>query len=209
MPVVDRRRSQTILVVDEEDASRSATAAVLTKAGYTTRRAASGEEALEIVRGSQPQAVLLEVCLRDISGYELCHELRSEFGWDLPIIFLSGRRKESFDRVAGLLIGADDYLVKPFAPDELIARIRRFFDRGDRVAPRARFKLTPREMEVLRLLAEGRHQAGIASRLLISEKTVASHMQHIFVKLEVHSRVEAVAFAYREKLVGHAERRSR
>ena len=60
---------------------------------------------------------MLDVQLPGMSGYEICRELRDEFGEGLPILFVSGFRTESLDRVAGLLVGADDYLVKPFAPD--------------------------------------------------------------------------------------------
>jgi len=93
------------------------------------------------------------VTLPALSGYEVCHQLREEFGESLPIILVSSERTEPFDRVAGILIGADHYVVKPFAPDELLARVRRLVGSRVPVAPRVAFKLTARETEVLRLLA--------------------------------------------------------
>ena len=102
------------------------------------------------------------------------------------------------DRIAGLLIGADDYLVKPIAPDELLIRIRALVGRAPAAA---RNGLTPREQEVLTLLADGLSQAAIAGVLVIAPKTVATHIERILEKLGVHSRAEAVAAAYRHALV--------
>src|SRR5947199_241905 len=76
-------------------------------------------------RTARPAVVLLDISLPDVSGFEVCRELRDEFGDDLPIIFVSGERVEAVDRAVGLLLGADDYVVKPFDLDELLARVRR------------------------------------------------------------------------------------
>jgi DNA-binding NarL/FixJ family response regulator len=191
-----------ILIVDEDREVRSSTAATLELAGFETRHASTGEEALEAARRETPRLVLLEIPLGGLCGYEVCHELREEFGDSLPIVFLSGVRKESFDRVAGLLLGADDYLVKPFAPDELLARVRRLVRRTTPVSPAVAAKLTKREMEVLRLLADGLEQDEIASQLFISRKTVGTHIENTMRKLGVRSRAQAVALAYREDMVG-------
>jgi len=174
-------------------------------AGYSTVEAESGEEALDAAREERPGLVLLEVALPGISGYEVCSQLRERFGEQLPVVVVSGTRTESYDRAAGLLIGADDYMVKPFLPDELVARVRRLLirkagDSKDRESGRIS-SLTEREQQVLRLLAEGTPPKAIAAELFISPKTVAMHLQHILVKLDVHSRAEAVALAYREGLV--------
>jgi DNA-binding NarL/FixJ family response regulator len=194
-----------VLIVDDDDACRSETAALLFGAGFEVSEARSGEKALETARGRQPALVVLEVCLPEVSGYEVCRQLRDEFGNGLAIIFISGRRTESFDRVAGLLVGADDYLVKPFTPDELLARVRALVRR---TAPARRRRgeqvsagLTERELEVLQLLAEGLDQAEIADRLVISARTVGHHIERILGKLGVRSRAQAVGVAYREQLI--------
>jgi DNA-binding NarL/FixJ family response regulator len=139
--------------------------------------------------------VVLEVCLGHHSGYEVCRELRDEFGDQLPIVFISAQRTESHDRVAGFLVGGDDFLVKPFAVDEFVARVRRLLERAE---GRTVFEsaLTPRELEVLSLVAEGLSRDQIAIRLFISPKTVGTHVERIFRKLGVHSRAEAVSFGY-------------
>ena len=81
-----------------------------------------GEEALAAAVVERPAAVVLEVDLPDVDGFEVCRELRDRFGDRLPIVLVSGTRVSSHDRVAGLLIGADDYLVKPVDADELLVR---------------------------------------------------------------------------------------
>jgi DNA-binding NarL/FixJ family response regulator len=194
--------STSILIVDDDAGFRASVSAVLEQTGYSTVEAATGEEAIEAVRSERPHLLLLDVRLPGLSGYEVCHQLRREFGQSLPILFVSGERMESFDRVAGLLLGGDDYLVKPFAPDELLARVRCLVRRAPpTVAASAASSLTSREAEILRLLAAGLDQDEIADRLLISPKTVAVHIGHINSKLGVRSRAQAVAAAFRDDLV--------
>ena len=179
---------------------------VLQRGGYTSRHVATGEEAIAVARKRLPAAVILDVILPGATGYGLCRELREEHGEDLPIVFVSGEFTEPADRVVGLLIGGDDYLTKPIDPDELIARLRRLITRSNAradVGPRADTfgELTTRESEVLRLLAQGLTQENIARELEISHATVGTHIQRVLTKLDVHSRTQAVALAYREKLV--------
>lgn len=184
-----------VLVVDDDPHFRAYVRGVLEESGYRVVDAENGFAALASVRASRPAAVLLDVNLPRLSGYEVCRSLREEHGPDLPLIFVSGERTESFDRVAGLTIGADDYLAKPFAADELLARLRRLLRRAPTVA--AHSTLTRREHEVLWLLAEGLDQGAIAERLVISPKTVGTHIERVLAKLGAHSRAEAVALAYR------------
>lgn len=193
--------SAQILIVDPDESARELAVGALRSGGYRMLQAETGEQALEIARREQPCAVVLAVALPGISGYEVCRELREAFGERISIVFLSGVRKESFDRVAGLLLGADEYLVKPFAPDELLARVRGLIRRSPESTSNAASGLTKRELDVLRLFAEGLDQKEIASRLVISPKTVGTHTEHILTKLGVHSRSQAVALAYRDGLI--------
>ena len=193
-------RQRPILVVDADADFRLSVATILARAGYATREASSGEDALSSVSDELPSLVLLDVCLPDISGFEVCRGLRDRFGADLPIVFVSGVRTEPLDRSVGLLVGGDDYLVKPVDVNELLARVRSLLARSRRdraaVAATRKHALTKREMEVLQRLADGLRHADIAAELVISPKTVASHVQHILAKLGVHTRAEAVAFAH-------------
>jgi DNA-binding NarL/FixJ family response regulator len=145
---------------------------------------------------------IVDVHVPGTSGYAIHRRLRERFGERLPIIFISGERTEPFDRVAGLMLGADDYIVKPFDPDELVARVHALCRRAgvsepDRDPDAGLPALTRREREILKLLAEGLAQAQIANRLVISPKTVSTHIQHVLAKLGVHSRAQAVAVVLR------------
>ena len=202
-PSVDRSGDR-ILIVEDDPAVREHVARVLQHAGFETETAETGDAALDAAGAKRPTLVLLGVRLPDMSGYTVCRALREQNPDSVPIIFLSGERTEWFDRVGGLLLGADDYIVVPFVPDELVARVRTLLRRADRPVREGpmRRNLTARESEVLRLLADGLSQADIAGRLFISSKTVATHIEHILEKLEVRSRAQAVAFAYREGLLG-------
>jgi DNA-binding NarL/FixJ family response regulator len=186
------------LIADEDPTSRDHLARVLEAAGYEIVQVASGEEVLEAVRKLRPSIVLLEIPLGGLSGYEVCRALRAEVS-EMPIVFVSGSRTESYDRVAGLLVGADDYIVKPYAPDELLTRVRHLVRRSQPATPSVTARLTRREREVLLLLADGLRQDDIAERLFISRKTVGTHVANILRKLGVRSQTQAVAVAFREE----------
>jgi DNA-binding NarL/FixJ family response regulator len=190
-----------ILIVDADADARAELAHLLEEDGYEVVQAGSGEVGLKIARENPPALAILEVPLGDRSGYEVCRVLREQLGEELPVLFLSGARTESYDRVAGLLVGADDYVVKPFAVDELLARVRRLVRHASPAAETSMALLTPREREVLRLLAGGLAADEIAKKLFISKKTVGTHLEHIFTKLGVRSRAQAIAVAYRDELV--------
>lgn len=209
---------ELVLVVDNDPLFRASVREPLERAGFDVLEADDGEAALAAASRRKPELVLLDVCLPRASGYEVCRELRDRFGDTLGIIFVSGTRIDSIDRVSGLLLGADDYVVKPFDPDELLARVRTVVRRlskprkssvgngnghatGSRSAADA--ELTPRELEVLQLLAEGLTQTQIARELVISPRTVGTHIQNLLGKLDVHSRAQAVALAHRMDFVAH------
>jgi DNA-binding NarL/FixJ family response regulator len=194
------RKGQGILVVDDDRDLRRLVKRLLEPLGYVVHEASTAADAFSIASRERPDVVLLDVHLPDISGYEVCRRLRDEYGDDIAIVFLSGERTEEFDRTAGILLGADDYIVKPFAGGEFIARVRRATDRSAQVRPTLGSSLTPREFEVLKLLADGLGQKKIAQALFITPKTVATHIQRILTKLDVHSRAEAVAYAHRNRL---------
>jgi DNA-binding NarL/FixJ family response regulator len=195
------RQSALVLVVDGESTARDAITGVLEPAGYSTIEVPSGEQALSLVNEERPSLVVLNVKLPGMSGYEVCKTLRDDFEHQVGIVFVSAERTEPYDRAAGLLLGADDYLAAPFAPEEMLARVRRLVGREPAAARFNGQDLTKREREVLRMLAQGHGQAEIARELSISSKTVATHVQRILGKLRIHSRAQAVAIAHKHRLV--------
>jgi DNA-binding NarL/FixJ family response regulator len=191
-----------ILVVDDDAALRELVRVTLESGGFSpVTEAATGDEALAVIRRARLLLTILDVLLPGVSGYELCRQIRELHGPEPVVIFLSGARTEPFDRVAGLDAGGDDFLLKPFAPEELLGRVRAVLRRTRFVPGTTTATLTPREHEILRLLASGRPQDEIARELFVASKTVGKHIEHLLKKLNVHSRAEAVAYAYRERIV--------
>jgi DNA-binding response OmpR family regulator len=194
----------TALIVDDDARFAALVESVLAEAGYACQTAASGELALAAARSEQPLIVLLDVHLPVMSGYDVCRRLRERYGLSVGIIFISGLRTENYDQIAGLELGGDDYLSKPFDSGELVARVRSLARRLPAAAAREQpeHALTARELEVLALAAKGLPQKQVAQKLSISSKTVGTHMSHIFEKLGVHSQGQAVAAAHELHLLG-------
>ena len=111
-----------VLLVDDEAGIQQAVAPLLRSRGYGVEIAATGAEALTMSAGHPPNLVILDLGLPDIEGTEVCRRLRAQSS-SLPIIVLSARGREE-DKVAALDLGADDFITKPFGPEELLARIR-------------------------------------------------------------------------------------
>src|SRR4051794_26172479 len=113
-----------ILVVDDEPDITALVAYHLAKAGYRVSTAANGPEALKAAREERPDVVVLDLMLPGVSGYDVLAELRRrDETKDVGVILLTARREET-DRIRGLSLGADDYLTKPFSPQELSLRVR-------------------------------------------------------------------------------------
>jgi DNA-binding NarL/FixJ family response regulator len=199
-----------VLVVAGDPRFRASLRRMLARASLAPVEAADGRRALEHAANEPLAAVVLDVDLPDIHGYEVCRELRELHGERVAIILVSDNQVERHDRIAGLLLGADDYLVKPVDEAELLTQLRRALARANghrrsSEAPIPSNGLTPRELEVLSLLVQGRAGREIASTLVISPKTVSSHLQHVMAKLGVHSRAQAVARAYEMGLIRTTE----
>ena len=112
---------QNILIADDNADITKILAAYTEKEGYNPVVAKDGEEAVKLFKESEPVAVLLDVMMPKIDGYEVCRIIRAES--NVPVILVTARG-EDFERIMGLDIGADDYIVKPFSPSEVMARIR-------------------------------------------------------------------------------------
>jgi len=121
-----------ILIVEDDNKTASLISLYLQREGYRTAVVSDGVEALKLVRQENPAVVILDLMLPKLDGWEVCRRIR-EFS-DVPVLMLTARGEE-FDRVLGLTIGADDYVVKPFSPRELVARIKALLRRTS-VTPR-------------------------------------------------------------------------
>jgi DNA-binding response OmpR family regulator len=125
---------QTILIVEDEPSIREVLGLYLQRAGYRPLYAADGRTALEMMAKQLPDLVVLDLMLPHVDGYEITRWLRAQ--GDTPIIMLTARREEA-DRIAGLEMGADDYVVKPFSPQELVSRARAVLRRAGGTGPAA------------------------------------------------------------------------
>jgi two-component system KDP operon response regulator KdpE len=166
-------RAARVLLVDDEVSIQRAVAPLLRSRGYDVEVAGTGREALRIVSEHPPDLIVLDLGLPDIEGTEVCRRVRETSS--LPIIILSARGREA-DKVAALDLGADDYVTKPFGPEELLARIRVWlrrvlseertesgrvrigdltidYDRRRLVRGDEEIRLTPKEFELLAFLA--------------------------------------------------------
>src|SRR3984957_7733990 len=174
----------TILVVDDEPQIRRVLRATLSSNGYEVIEAPSGQEAIDMVVTERPELILLDVNMPGMSGLEACNKIRMSF--DGPIIMVTVHNAER-DKIAALDAGADDYIVKPFAIGELLARIRAALRRSNPEEPLpgidlpelsidfekrtadvrdVRIHLAPKEFEVLRLLVINQGKPVTHQRLL-------------------------------------------
>lgn len=114
-------KSDQILVIEDEPSVGEVVSLYLRRAGYDVVVARDGSDALEILDRSFPQLVVLDLMLPNVDGWEICKWIRERS--NVPIIMLTARREEG-DRIAGLEMGADDYITKPFSPQELVSRVK-------------------------------------------------------------------------------------
>lgn len=128
----DSRANGPILVVEDDRNIASLVETYLTLAGFQTAVAYDGRQGLDLVRRLEPQFVVLDLMLPTIDGWDLCREIRKES--DVPILILTAREEE-IDRIVGFSLGADDYVVKPFSPRELVERVKAILRRTRSAAP--------------------------------------------------------------------------
>ena len=130
--------STRILIVEDDPDIAQLVAHYLAKAGFTTERISSGRDALASIAAKPPDLVILDLMLPQVDGLEVCRAVRSDkHTAAVPIIMLTARGEES-ERIVGLELGADDYLAKPFSPNELVARVRALLRRAHRAASHTR-----------------------------------------------------------------------
>ncbi len=158
-------RMATILLVEDEAILSDTLRYNLEREGYTVLTASDGVHGLELARRKQPDLLILDVMLPQLDGFSVCRILRNES--DIPIMMLTARQDE-IDRIAGLELGADDYVVKPFSLGELLARVRRILWRGRREEEALqREVLTAADLKVdlgSRRVWRGAHETGLSAK---------------------------------------------
>jgi two-component system, OmpR family, phosphate regulon response regulator PhoB len=137
-----------ILVVDDEPDIVALVAYHLARAGYRVSTAATGTDAIKAARDEQPALIVLDLMLPELSGFEVLERVRADRALaETPVLMLTARREEP-DRVKGLSLGADDYLVKPFSPQELVLRVRNILRRTRTVSAERRHILQIGPLEI-------------------------------------------------------------
>lgn len=211
-----------LLMIDDHALFRMGLAELLERRGIEVAAAVGDcEDGIELVFEHQPDVVLLDMRMPVMTGIEVLRELRRREA-KMPIVILTTSRDEP-DVVNSLQSGANGYLLKDMEPDELITALNNIVKGHTVVAPeltmilakavqgevksetakqKAASDLTPRELEILCLLAEGQSNKVIARNLGISEGTVKLHVKAILRKLDVNSRVEAAVIAVEQAMCG-------
>jgi len=205
-----------ILIVDDDVTLRTALSHYLENRGFLIQDASSGSEGLERFEKDQPDLIVSDVLMPEMDGFEFCRKLRStRSGQLIPFIFLSSCR-ETDDRIRGHDIGADDYLVKPFEPRELVAKIEAQLERSRRIhseilrivqqidgthqqAAKPKpdpLPLTPAEEKVFWEVIQGLTNKQIGDVLFISPRTVQTHLSNILSKLQLENRAQLISFAF-------------
>ena len=180
--------------------------------GYDVFTAADGIQALKILSQNKFDIILLDVMMPNMNGWETLKEIRKHVETkDVPVIMITAVDEEQ-KMVEGLRNGADDYIIKPFILQNLLARMEAVLRRSRRqenlpkelpfTSPDKPLQtLTSREKEVLQMAAKGANNKEIAEKLVLSEVTVKSHMNSIFKKLKVTNRTQAVLLAIQMNLI--------
>lgn len=178
--------------------------------GYEVTTADNGKEALKVLGEQIPDMIICDVMMPEMDGYALIEQVRQDprTSW-IPVMFLSAKGQNQ-DRVKGLHIGADVYMVKPFEPEELVAQVESSLkqanrlmlhkanlslDEGSRIHVPNHVELTPTETKVVQLVAKGLSNREVAEKLSVSRRTIESHVSNMLNKTSLKNRTELARWA--------------
>lgn len=171
--------TQRVLVVDDEKSISELITTSLRFVGFDVRTAATGAEALRVAEEFKPHALILDVMLPDLDGFEVCRQLR-ESGQEVGVLFLTAKDSTD-DKIKGLTLGGDDYVTKPFSLEELVARLRALLRRtGVIVSPLDEEKIRFADLE----LNEATHEVRRAGKLIDLSPTEFTLLRYLMINAE-------------------------
>ena len=171
--------TQRVLVVDDEKSISELITTSLRFVGFDVRTAATGAEALRVAEAFKPHALILDVMLPDLDGFEVCRQLR-ESGQEVGVLFLTAKDSTD-DKIKGLTLGGDDYVTKPFSLEELVARLRALLRRtGVIVSPLDEEKIRFADLE----LNEATHEVRRAGKLIDLSPTEFTLLRYLMINAE-------------------------
>ncbi len=209
--------AESVLIIDDATDVRMLARMCLAAAGFTVTEAGAGAAGLAMARHVAPDCVLLDVGLPDMSGVEVCRELREGLTTKECTIVMLTVQADRVDKAEAFLVGADDYIVKPFTPRDLVTRVRSSIDRrramfetmgrqvdtallemlrtvrdqdGDEDLVSDDDNLSSRQIEILRRLLGGQRVRDVAQELFLSQSTIRNHLSAIYQRFGVHSQTE-------------------
>jgi DNA-binding NarL/FixJ family response regulator len=207
----DRKR---LLLIDDDPNLILLVRDYLEFRGYEVLTADNGKEALNLLTQNLPDMIICDIMMPEMDGYALIENVRQDqrTSW-IPVLFLSARG-QSQDRIKGLNLGADVYMVKPFEPEELVAQVESSLKQtnrlllytdgiGDDSSPiqvAATVELTPTELKVVQLVARGSANREIALQMNVSQRTIESHVSNMLGKTGLTNRTELARWAIETRM---------
>ena len=203
------REHKRLLLIDDDPNLILLVKDYLEFRGYEVITAENGREALEVLEQEIPDMIICDVMMPEMDGYAFVNQVRQEerTSW-IPILFLSAKG-QSQDKIKGLNIGADVYMVKPFEPEELVAQVEASLkqafrqrqqtgggnDSESKIQVPFDVHLTQTELKVVQFVARGLANKDIADELNVSQRTVESHVSNMLGKTGLHNRTELARWA--------------
>jgi DNA-binding NarL/FixJ family response regulator len=209
--VKDRKR---LLLIDDDPNLILLVKDYLEFRGYEVQTADNGREALQLLSGNLPDMIICDIMMPEMDGYALIENVRQDqrTSW-IPVLFLSARG-QSQDRIKGLNLGADVYMVKPFEPEELVAQVESSLKQTNRLLLHtdgigednspihvpASVELTPTELKVVQLVARGLSNREISLQMNVSQRTIESHVSNMLGKTGLNNRTELARWAIETRM---------
>jgi DNA-binding NarL/FixJ family response regulator len=206
----DRKR---LLLIDDDPNLILLVRDYLEFRGYEVLTADNGKEALDLLAQNLPDMIVCDIMMPEMDGYALIENIRKNprTSW-IPVLFLSARG-QSQDRIKGLNLGADVYMVKPFEPEELVAQVESSLKQTNRlllhtdglddntsIQVPASVELTPTELKVVQLVARGLANREIAIQMNVSQRTIESHVSNMLGKTGLSNRTELARWAIETRM---------